>query len=73
MIVGGRIATTLPELYELLRRVEQRRIEAGDWPLLNALLSEAITEAGDSEIVSIPSDAVSEEPSPPSGGARHRG
>lgn len=47
VIVGGRFAATLPELYELLDRVEQRRIETGDWPLLNALLSDAITEAGD--------------------------
>ena len=72
-VVVGRFAVTLSGVYELLHRIAHRCIEAGDWPLSKEILSEAIAEAGDCEIVTIAGDTAGEEPRPLSSGARHRG
>ena len=40
-----RLAARLAELRAVLVRVEQRRLEADDWAVVNALLSELIDQA----------------------------
>lgn len=43
--MAERVEATLAELRALLGRVQQRRLEAGDWAVVNALVSEEIDQA----------------------------